>query len=205
MSQLLKLSIAIFALFYSALSIAVPVYYGDRTSFEGASTGLTTEDFEGMSSGTYSDITTADYTIDSAPGGRPDDIFIAPAGYTSGITSNVAFANYFVDSLIISFGSGVTAFGADIQSQYSTSIFDILIYDTSNVLIDSVVMSVADSATFFGLTTNVAIGSIVFDSRTDQAEGVDNMSYGVAVPEPATLLLMGLGLVGFGFAGKRKA
>lgn len=203
MTKLLKISVAILALFYSVASLAVPVYYADRASFDAATSGLNFDDFESQTPGaTMPDLIGDGYKMDANPGGHTADIFVTPAGFTSNITSNVVFANYFVDGLTVSFDTGINSFGADLFSLYDSSIFDILIYDTSNALIDSVVLDVANSATFWGLTSNVMIGSINFNSRTDQAEGMDDMSYG-KVSEPTSLLLIGLGLLVLGFA-KRK-
>ena len=64
---------------------------------------------------------------------------------------------------------------------------------------------VAD-AKFWGVISDTAFSSIALHTSTDSGYSVDEVTYGGGgtqpVPEPCTMLLLGLGLVGF--AGVRR-
>ncbi|MDP6816263.1 MAG: PEP-CTERM sorting domain-containing protein, partial [Alphaproteobacteria bacterium] len=111
------------------------------------------------------------------------------------------------------FSPGITAFGAewdtDLEGQ-GTGIALLLTFADASV--QTVETEVPDNFTgqFFGIVSDTVIASIRLDEGTQgglqETFDMDNARFVVAsaVPEPATLTLFGLGLLGVGAARRRK-
>ncbi len=78
---------------------------------------------------------------------------------------------------------------------------------TSYTFLDEVVPNVSQGSRFFGFESmpgELITGFSIASEGTGAFPGLDNVTLGrVSVPEPTTLLLLGLGLAGLGFARKR--
>lgn len=186
----------------SATSFASTATYNSSASFlPHVSTGGYTENFNGLgnppsgpalfSSGGYS------YAV-SAPG----DLY-ASGDFLGGSLP--------YESLTINFTSGnVTAvggnfFSTDIGDAFTATSITLLLSDLTTVVFTPT--SASDS--YFGFSSNnlitsltVTAGNLPFNSLY---AAIDNLTVGAAVPEPASLSLVGLALAGLAITRRRKA
>ena len=200
--------LAVFAFLLAPIAAqAVPIQLTE-TQFNTETSGLTTvvEDFESFSAGTLSSpVTLANSTyttsipqirlnannnpgnalFENAPdpvSGRMFSNFLPNTNYF-GITVNDIFANEGLLDIIVMGGSGTL----NVQATF------------------------AALNSFFGVTDPLGLTSVSFrnlgNQTTTYAWGMDNVTTAAAavrVPEPGTLSLLGIGLIGVGVARRRR-
>jgi hypothetical protein len=128
--------------------------------------------------------------------------------YRSGVSGfsgqNVANFEPIVNPFSINFDSVVDAAGAFWEFDVgNVATFEAFL---NGSLVDSFNYTEDDccvSGTYLGFQ-DVTFDSILVSITNTQLMIMDNLSYSSAVPEPSSLLLMGIGLAGFGFARRKK-
>jgi hypothetical protein len=186
--------------------------FSDQASFLAATyggSGLAFEDFEGFaditlqtldSTTNYPPISPGDIpagVVFSSTGGTSKDLCIAPPGFKGlpAIVSDSLFANYYYTPLIVDFDPGITAVGSDVISWDTGSTIRITLRDVDGDTYLEATTPTTDMPSHFGLVTTG--GEIVRVEYTpgDLTAGIDNIHFGQPIPEPGTLLLLGLGAV----------
>lgn len=199
-----SLAVVVLGVFATPLVANATLIFSDRTAWEGASTSVTTEDFEGqawsVNSGDPLGSSTAINGIQFATGGT---IY----GVSEAVTYDAAYhtGNYLEwqpgeNSLTITLPTLVTAFALDFGQFYDqASDFTFLIGgDTYSV------NAPGGSYSFWGITADTAFDTITIGTN-GPFPSIDNLSYGTArVPEPSTLILLGIGVLGLGAGWRRR-
>ena len=203
--------------FTSAPARADTVIYSTRTLFNGAATNLTTIDFEGIAPANSvanfpSPLTLSGVTF-SGPSGGSLQVSVLDPGFFAPLfqfNSGAVLGGFgFID---VTLPAGITAIGTDLMSTNPTgSPFQVLLANGETFVVNT---PLRPERGFFGITTDVAIASIRFTTLSaapGQSPGIpllDNFSFGqaqaAAVPEPATILLLGTGLVGIATRARRR-
>jgi hypothetical protein len=146
-------------------------------------------------------LTLASSTVD------PQGLALAGAGFNATVPSKSIFANSPDDTLNLSFDAA-SAVGFDLLSLYVNTIVTVSVFGAGDVLLGTFNVPGTDSGLFFGVINNAgAITRINLSSALAPYEGVDNVAFGAAavtaVPEPASLTLLGGGLLGLARARRR--
>lgn len=191
------------------------LFFSSEAAFDGAASTATTQTFaQANGTGCANPLTSASSCGGFAPGDIAAGLTIAATGAHAGndllaaapgslSTNGAVYANFFSETLNLLFAPGTGAVGLGLLSQPSSSDLTVSFYDAADLLIGStVVTSVANGGvgTFLGAvgTAGELIARVNISSPRNQAEGVDLVKFGAAaaIPAPATLALLGLGLVG---------
>lgn len=218
MNALRKLLFAL-AAFAAVAAASTParadtVVFTTRALFNAAATGLTTIDFEGIASPSSvanfsSPLTLQGVTFSGSATGMisvVDSNFFAPLfQFNSGaVLSGFSFIE-------VTLPAGITAIGTDLMSTNPDGRpFQVVLANGETFVVNT---PLRPGRGFFGITTDVAIASIRFTTIPSQTQGagiplLDNFSFGqrnaAAVPEPATILLLGTGLAGIATRARRR-
>jgi hypothetical protein len=174
---------------------AVPLFFTNRAAFDAAAGGgLAFEDFE-ADFAVAASVAFAGFTVSETNGinalGQLRDFSGLVNGITGGTGGLVYDDNGSSIATFFNFTIPVRAFGIDITSNPGG------VATIGGSVSDSLVL-VTNSPQFWGVIDFAGITSISFDVTGEPNVGFDSASYGTPVPEPASLLLFGTGLLACG-------
>jgi len=199
--------IIISSIFYCSLANAALItVYTDRTTWESALAGavISTETFStpiaaadviALDNGIVSTANPTSFSYNRVSGG----VF---GGYACSVTACNSFAP---DDIGWALPSAVNAIGGDFFGVNSSGGVTIDI-DSLGYSGAAIFDSLGGSNGFYGLISDTQFSNIAFRcaGNCGDAYSIDNFS-SASVPEPTSLLLLGIGLAGLGFARKRRA
>lgn len=203
---------------FASSAFAAAIAYSDRTSFESTITNKVVDDFDSPSYGFINSNATMKALSAGSIGYESTgfDNWNLVIGGTLCWGCNGS-GQMLLDSTTIGTANGVFGFGLDILANGGNPTYDAFVTFGNGSTQD---FALPNGGSFFGLTSTDLIKLVQFGPANggSSANGyfqMDNVTIGNAadganrnstnVPEPASLALFGLGLLGLGLARKRRA
>jgi hypothetical protein len=211
---------------------AAPVYFGDRTAFNAANTGSTLEDFEDWTAaGNIVGFATPVNSVSNVPGlvapGQiaggitfaltvGADAYFAAPNQSANPTNAIGVDTPTTAGWNLLFAAGTSSLAFDVFQNFgggSQSGQDILVtvqlFGAGDALLDSFDVTVpSGSAGFYGVSTGTDLITRATINNVDSFDVIDNVAFNgvnIDVPEPMSLALVSLGLLGIGLSRCRKA
>jgi len=201
----------VFIVGMSSLAQAAPIFYDNEANWLAAMQSVTLEDFNSQTNGTPFHTTPLDvgpFTLSMT--GTPSTSFgrnqidTPPPQFSQFDVDGTTIANVLTrsgDSLFLTFDAAISGFGVNLASfnddQLRTSI---LVAGGST----SPVIGPDGFVRFFGVTSDTPFTTVEFRGIDNDGYGMDNVQFGNAVPEPTTLAIAGLGLLGVGCCRRKR-
>jgi hypothetical protein len=111
-------------------------------------------------------------------------------------------------SATFTFAGGTNSFGGyftGLQTTFSGTALMVVTFNDGSSQTLNVPVNADGGATYFGFTDTTAFSSVTIANSSNDAWGVDNVTFTTAVPEPASVVLMMAGLAVVGGACRRTA
>ena len=162
---------------------------------------LSTEGFEGLVAAPANPFDFGDFTLSFS--GPSLTLFGANALVRTEGVNGLGFSGN--GTVTFTFDTAITAFGIDWSSFDQTATVVAYSDDAGGAVADVFVPVTSPGAGFFGVLNTDGFTTVSFQVTQSEILEFDYIQWGTAVPEPGTLAILGLGLVGFGFARRRQA
>ena len=199
------------ALLLAGQASANPVFFTSEAAFQAAAAGiaLTTENFDTTTAGGFPQTTPTGIMISAVNAGPNGTFNGVLAAISGGSGQTVQFQTQSGGtSVTFDFSSPINAFGIDVFDLGTQGATDLTLTTAngSQLLFDDFVGAFANQQ-FAGVVDTMNSFTSVTIHNTQPADfvGFDDLQFGTAVPEPVTVLLLALGLIGASCSTKRRA
>ena len=179
------------------------------SSGDASLTGATVIDFEDQAMGTYTSITVGDVTFSADNNHLQIDNTYQGYNQSGIYLDNGTYSNNGFGSLKIEFATSTTAFGFTWGMAESWASWQLAAYDSADNLLESYALpstGPSSAGEFYGIAVgDIAYAQLSWNGAYDWV-AIDDFTYqgSAAVPEPATMLLLGAGLIGLAGFGRKK-
>ena len=180
------------------------IFFDSKTFFLEKNPGLDLIDFEGIVDSGFvplPDEFSDDVTFEGS------NLFVAD-GLTNGAPSDWLINREFGAPISMTFTASIQAVGFNIATNYESSVTHQTILKLYNgtSLIDKQTIKTTkleEFDTFVGWSDLGSFDKVTVELNPKDFANIDNLYYGTPVPEPATLLLVGAGLIGIASAHRK--